>query len=156
MNEPDFTWLICALSKLSFWYEPWCNSATVSSYVDHIPNNLLFKENFTVGQCIHNEEWCLPEEFCQELPEVAEMINQVDIAGSDKDELVWAGSDDGKLIMKLAWNHYRDKGRKITWLKGLWRGFIPPTQSVHACKILRNRVGTASSLHARGMRVGTV
>lgn len=67
-----------------------------------------------------------------------------------QDELIWEGSVTGKLTVKDASHHDRDKGTLLQWRKKIWQQHIPPKASMFIWKCIHNRLSTDDN--AKGHR----
>lgn len=68
----------------------------------------------------------LPQVLMMNHPNVAERNCTISISETENDEVYWNGSSSGELTTKLAFEHYREKGAIVPWMKHIWCRFIPP------------------------------
>lgn len=52
------------------------------------------------------------------------------------DTLVWEPTINGVVTVKGAYNHYKDKGIKVSWFKMIWQRCIPPKINIFLWKII--------------------
>lgn len=69
----------------------------------------------------------------------------------EQDELIWEGSQNGKITVRDALEDCRVKNYVCSSWRGLWRQFIPPRISVFCWKVLYDRLPSAAVLHKQNM-----
>lgn len=110
---------------------PLMNGRSLLSFMN-VPADLEFTKQYSVRQIIHNGVWCVPQAFKILYPVVAHEILEVQISDLDGDVLVWEGSLNGDIIVKEAYDCYREKKLIIQWKKSLWQSFNS-TQNFDVC-----------------------
>lgn len=114
-----------------------------------MPLDLQHTKDFTVGTLIQDGKWVNLEAVAQNYPHIYHEICQIDIAEQDEDEVVWQGSSNGVISIKLAYEFYRAKSARIQWHKRLWTPFIPPKINILAWSMLNNRISISDNLYVR-------
>lgn len=100
---------------------------------------------------IEDGKWIFPENFKSLYPVVMAEVEEVLLSDHCSDEIIWEGATDGIIIVKTAYDIYRDKLVSLRWKKKLWNQFIPPKLSVLAWKITSNRLLTGDVLCKKGI-----
>lgn len=86
------------------------------------------------------------------MPLLAAKIQSIQIPEVDREDmLIWKPSATGKLTMKAAFEYYREKEEEMTWLKLIWKRFLPPKISVFIWRLLWHKLPTEDNLRKRGM-----
>lgn len=80
-------------------------------------------------------------------------IDEVVVPTEAQDEHIWEGSVTGKLTVKDAYHHYRDKGTVLQWRKKIWQQHIPPKVSMFIWKCIHNRLSTDDNANNKGVIV---
>lgn len=142
----DIGYIVGRRSKLSLLSDCWINGSNLYSMLD-IPKALQYTKNFTVGDIIQDGTWFIPQQLRKQYGEICHKILQVQIVDQDDDELIWMGSTNGKISIKITYKSYRQKGIKSVWMKKIWNSYIPPKFSFFAWRLLHKRISTATNLH---------
>lgn len=107
-----------------------------------------------VGDFINNGSFDFPQQLITLLNGSSLQWQDIDIPQFDcEDELIWEGSQSGRLTVKEAHNFYRERGIEVNWYKNLWQKFVPPRVSIFAWKILHNCLPTDDNANRRGIIV---
>lgn len=142
-------------SSTKIWFDNWFKGGRLTDAMN--PTQALeFTRNWSINMFIRDGQWNINSIFQQALPEVAEVMLQMEVSENDEDEVVWRGSTNGNLTTKGAYNFCRERSQPVTWMKSLWQTYIPPKLSMHIWRMARNRLSTAQNLRKRGCNVAPI
>lgn len=117
----------------------------MTSFLKMTPE-LKFMEEYTVTDLLHEGAWRIPQIFQELYPMATREIMKKQISLEPEDELLWEGSNNGKIMVKEAYDRCRRRS-KYNYGKTIWRKFIPPKISMFTWKVMNNRLVIADKLH---------
>ncbi|GAU10707.1 hypothetical protein TSUD_424710, partial [Trifolium subterraneum] len=143
------TWKVGLGYSIKLWTDTWCGNALVDTL--NIPQNVLIWLPQRVSDIIQNQQWYIPPYLDNNFPTLKIMVQQVTLPMEPlSDILVWNGATNGLLSLKEAYEFKRQRFAILPWAKALWCKDIPPSRSLHAWRVMLDKVPTDDKLTERG------
>ncbi|GAU48769.1 hypothetical protein TSUD_406120 [Trifolium subterraneum] len=134
---------------INLWTDSWCGEPLATSQNIH-PNILIWLPS-KVSDFIQNQTWYIPRYIDILFPQIKNLVYQVILPVDNiADSLVWKGSDNGLLTLKIAYDFKRPHAPFLPWAKSIWSKDIPPTRSLLAWRVMLDKVPTDDKLIERG------